>query len=88
DGFWGAVWRRNTGELVANILSSGDMETTIQAVSKKCIDLYKSYDIWIPLLSTHNYANNLELEKLVDLAIQICFYPKAEITDSGIRICE
>ncbi|MEG4458994.1 hypothetical protein [Microcoleus sp. N9_A1] len=84
DGLWGAVWRRNTGELVANILSSGDMETTIQAVSKKCIDLYKSYDIWIPLLfTTHKYANNLELEKLVDLAIQICFYPKAEITDTG-----
>lgn len=61
------------------------METTI-AVSKKYIDLYKPYDIWIPLLLKHIYANHLELEKLVDLAIQICLYPKAEITNTGVRL--
>lgn len=82
DGMWGAVWRRNTGELIADIMSTGDMETTI-AVSKKYIHLYKPYDIWIPLLLKHKYANNLELEKLVDLAIQIYFYPEAEVTDTG-----
>ncbi len=82
DGMWGAVWRRNTGELIADVMSTGDMETTI-AVSKKYIDLYKPYDVWIPLLLKHKYANNLELEKLVDLAIQICFYPEAEVTDTG-----
>ncbi|MEH1936712.1 MAG: hypothetical protein V7L14_24015 [Nostoc sp.] len=37
DGHWGAVWERNTKELVADILSTGDMETTIKAVSEKYI---------------------------------------------------
>lgn len=37
DGHWGAVWERNTKELVVNILSTGDMETTIKAVSEKYI---------------------------------------------------
>lgn len=74
DGFWGAVWTRNRGERVANILSTGDMETTIKAVSKKYIDLYKPYNAWIPILTAYIYAHNLELEKLVGLAIDICLY--------------
>ncbi len=77
DGQWGAVWRRNTGELVANSFGTGDMETTIQAVSEKCIGPYKSHDVWLPLLGNYRYANNLELEKLVSVAIQICFSYKS-----------
>ncbi len=48
DGFWGAVWERNTEELVANILSTGDCETTIEAVSSPYIDKYESQDILVP----------------------------------------
>jgi hypothetical protein len=49
DGFWGAVWERNTEELVANILSTGDCETTIEAVSKQYIDRYQSQETLIPI---------------------------------------
>lgn len=49
DGFWGAVWERNTEELVANILSTGDCETTIRAVSKQYIDRYQSQETLIPV---------------------------------------
>lgn len=74
DGYWGAVWTRKRGELVANILSTGDMETTIQVVSDKYIDLYKPYNSWMPFgKSRKRYANDLELEKLIGLAIRICF---------------
>ena len=87
DGFWGAVWERNTGERVVDILSSGDMETTIEAVSRKYISMYKPHEIWIPMLSKHIYAKNLELEKLVDLAIEICLYPNATISGTGEEFC-
>lgn len=76
DGMWGEVWKRNTKELVANILSTGDCRTTINAVSKKYIDMYKDNKTWIPILMGNKYANNLELEKLIYLAIEICFYPQ------------
>ena len=88
DGFWGAVWERNTKERVVNILSSGDMETTIEAVSKKYIRMYKPHEIWIPMLeeSVQICEKNLELEKLVDLAVQICLYPNAEKIEGGVRM--
>lgn len=35
DGLWGEVWQRNTGKIVANILSTGDMETTVQTSSSE-----------------------------------------------------
>jgi len=75
DGFWGAVWERNTQELVVNILSSGDMETTIEAIPGRFLSMYKPHGIWIPILheNRHIYAQNLELEKLVDLGMQILF---------------
>ena len=86
DGRWGAVCERKTKELVANILSTGDMETTIKAVSKKYIQMYKPHNTWIShLWNMAQYAKGLELEKLIHLAMQICFYPKAEITETGIR---
>lgn len=50
DGFWGEVWKRNTGELVANILSTGDMETTVQAVSKKYIELERFVNLVIDIV--------------------------------------
>lgn len=49
DGFWGAVWERNTEELVANIFSTGDCETTIEGVSKQYIDRYQSQETLIPI---------------------------------------
>lgn len=88
DGFWGAVWERSTQELVVNILSSGDMETTIEAVSRKYVRMYKPHETWIPMLEENVQIceNNLQLEKLVDLAIQICLYPNAEIIEGGVRL--
>ncbi len=35
DGQWGEVWQRNTGKPVAQILSTGDMETTVQTTSSE-----------------------------------------------------
>lgn len=43
DGVWGAVWERNTQELIANILSTGDCETTVHAVSEEEISFFSSY---------------------------------------------
>ncbi|WP_426545557.1 hypothetical protein [Dapis sp. BLCC M126] len=42
DVYWGAIWERNTGEIIANIISSGDMKITVEAISKQHIDMYKS----------------------------------------------
>ncbi|MEB3343128.1 MAG: hypothetical protein VKJ25_20530 [Okeania sp.] len=84
DGFWGVVWERNTEKIIANIISSGDMETTVEAVSKQHINMYQSQEILIPtifdsdddnggLLDDIIPANNLKLEKIIRLAIQF-FY--------------
>ncbi|MEH2027218.1 hypothetical protein [Nostoc sp.] len=35
DGQWGEVWQRNTGKPVAQILSTGDMDTTVQTSSSE-----------------------------------------------------
>ncbi|MEH2233159.1 MAG: hypothetical protein V7K71_26585 [Nostoc sp.] len=35
DGQWGEVWQRNTGKPVAQILSTGDMERTVQTSSSE-----------------------------------------------------
>lgn len=92
DGFWGAVWERNTEELVANILSTGDCETTIEAASKQYIDRYQSQETLIPIDDAYElefdnpeltsasemwdtsfmvYANKLEIEKLIGLALRL-----------------
>lgn len=94
DGFWGAVWERNTEELVANIFSTGDCETTIEAVSKQYIDRYQSQETLIPIDDAYElefdnpeltsafekwdnsnwfivYANQLEIEKLIGLALRL-----------------
>jgi hypothetical protein len=35
DGQWGEVWQRNTGKKIADILSTGDMKTTVQTCSSE-----------------------------------------------------
>ncbi|MGB3513927.1 MAG: hypothetical protein WBA93_32910 [Microcoleaceae cyanobacterium] len=83
DGFWGVVWERNTEEIIANIISSGDMETTIGTISKKHIDMYESQEILIPTIfeNTDNglisdniiVANEKNLEKFIRFAIQVYY---------------
>lgn len=84
DGMWGAVWERNTESLVANILSTGDSEATVQAISQQHINLYESDSTWFPSrfderdddpipCMTMEYANDLVLEKIIGVAIRVCF---------------
>jgi len=78
DGTWGAVWDRNTQELVANLTSTGDGEATIEVVSEDCLENYQPHDRSIPLSTVENepvpfiffYKNNLQLERLIGLAIR------------------
>ena len=94
DGFWGVVWERNTEDIIANIISSGDCETTIEAISKQHINMYESQEILIPkifdnidsgLLDYIIAAKDLKLEKIIRLAIQFFyewkFYYKSYIID-------
>ena len=75
DGFWGEVWERNTQDLIANILNTGDCETTIEAVSNNFINLYKPYNIDIDKVFEGRwnikYKNNLQLEQLIGLVISL-----------------
>jgi hypothetical protein len=84
DGLWGAVWEPNTEEFIANILSTGDSEATVQATSRKYVDLYENESVWFPSrfaereddpipCMTMEYADDLVLEKIIGLAIRICF---------------
>ncbi|WP_293075237.1 hypothetical protein [Okeania sp. SIO3B5] len=81
DGFWRAIWERNTEEIIANIISSGDCETTIEAISKQHINIYESQEILIPTIfdqtdsiSDHIIvAKDTKIEKIIRLAIQF-FY--------------
>jgi len=73
DGYWGAIWERNKEEIIANIISSGDMETTLEAISKQYIDIYQSQQILIPkIFNNIIVANNLNLEKILSLATRFC----------------
>ncbi|BAY13189.1 hypothetical protein [Calothrix sp. NIES-2098] len=82
DGMWGAVWDRNTEDLMANILSTGDSEATVQAISKKYIEMYEPQSIFFPSnfdeiddpipCSTMEYANEAMLEKIIGIAIRLC----------------
>jgi hypothetical protein len=83
DGMWGAVWDRNTEDLIANILSTGDSTATVQMISKKHIDMYESQSIWFPSRFEERdddpipcprmkYANDVMLEKIIGLAIRLC----------------
>jgi hypothetical protein len=84
DGLWGAVWERNTEELIANILSTGDSEATVEVSSKRVADKYESQKVWVPItFDRYNgydpllcdsvvFANNLNLEKVIGLAIRMC----------------
>lgn len=92
DGLWGAVWEIHTEELVANILSTGDSEATVEAVSKKYIDMYQNKNMWVPTefdrdndplpCCSINYANNFKLEEIIGLAIRLCCVCRSEWTYS------
>ncbi len=72
DGFWGVVWERNTEKIIANIISTGDCESTIEATDLGCIERYKPHNIqlidFLDSFSSIKFKNNLELEKLIGLA--------------------
>ena len=84
DGLWGAVWERNTAELIANILSDGGCQTTVEVLSRDLSNNYEGQDVWIPVdfdrdsgydplpCETVRHANDLNLEKIVSLAIRMC----------------
>ncbi|GGA06179.1 hypothetical protein [Okeania sp. KiyG1] len=80
DGFWGVVWERNTEEIIANIISSGDMETTIEAISKQHINMYEYQKILIPTIFDKTdsisdeiiIANNTKIEKILRFVTKFC----------------
>lgn len=84
DGTWGACWDKYTEELVANFTSTGDCVATVEVISPKYIEAYQPHkNIVIPPKNydeeydedtpfSIEYANNLELEKLIGLAIRYC----------------
>jgi hypothetical protein len=83
DGIWGAVWDRNTQELIANIFSSGDCESTLEVLSSSHIEKFERQDIWIPmdfdradeqdlLPCEISCAKDLKLEQILTLVIRWC----------------
>ena len=84
DGLWGAVWERNTAELIANISSTGDCQATVEVLSRDLADKYETQDIWIPITFDRDngydplpcesvrHTRLLNLEKIVSLAIRMC----------------
>ena len=83
DGTWGAVWDRDTAEVVANFTSVDDCEGRVEA-SEKHIESYVPHDLPVPtdsesfvsslLPCTLVYANDSELEKLLGVAMRWCFF--------------
>lgn len=59
DGLWGAVWNRNTEELVANILSTGDSEATVEVALQKYSDRYELQEIWVPTTFARDFESDL-----------------------------
>jgi hypothetical protein len=90
DGLWGAVWERNTEELIANILSTGDCQATVEVLSRELADKYESQETWVPTTFDRDdgydplpcesivYANNLNLERIISLAIRMCSLYRGE----------
>ncbi len=84
DGLWGAVWERNTAELIANISSTGDCQATVEVLSRDLADKHETQDIWIPITFDRDngydplpcesvrHTRLLNLEKIVSLAIRMC----------------
>ncbi|MBN2440808.1 MAG: leucine-rich repeat domain-containing protein [Spirochaetales bacterium] len=75
DGMWGAVWRRDTFEKMADIESTGDCETTISAAFA-LINTYKPHNnLVLPaqadLQETYSfiYKHDAEVEKALGIAI-------------------
>ncbi len=84
DGFWGAVWKRDSGVLVANIASTGDCQATITANAGAEVELFEEENLTVldnlepedddkPLTcASLVYSNGFVLEKIIGLAIMIC----------------
>lgn len=83
DGTWGVVWDRDTAMIVADLTSVGDCKGHIALVSGTHARAYASYSLPIPtddesfgsckLPFTLTYAENLEFEKLIGVAMRWCF---------------
>ncbi|MGB3513929.1 MAG: hypothetical protein WBA93_32920 [Microcoleaceae cyanobacterium] len=82
DGYWGAIWERNTEDIIANIICGNDI-STVEAISEQHIDIYEFQEILIPRNFDNNIiklnngvslhmAKNLKLEKFLILAIRFC----------------
>lgn len=79
EGYWGAFWDRNTKELIADLKSTGDMESTIDLVSEKHFKLFKSHYNCFPMISDLDdnrsscprivYENDTQFEILLSLGL-------------------
>ncbi len=70
----GAVWETNTQQAIANILSSGDCETTIEEIPNQFTQVYARYNLEnLPQggLWDMIYANNTQIEQLIALGINV-----------------
>ena len=76
DGYWGAFRDRESKELIADIISSGDGETTIKAVSKEHVKKY------IPQELPDNILD--EVFEILDSGITIIYVSELEkaLTDA------
>jgi hypothetical protein len=82
EGYWGAVWHRESLERVADIRSVGDCATEIK-VLPILIKMFTPYNCWLPVefdtnkfdnmyIGSISHATNHELEKILQLALVIC----------------
>ncbi|MEM8827878.1 MAG: hypothetical protein AAGE96_00805 [Cyanobacteria bacterium P01_G01_bin.19] len=74
DGFWGAVWETNTQQAIANIVSTGDCETTIEEIPNQFTNVYARYDLEnIPRGGFWDIvcANDTQMEQLIALGINV-----------------
>ena len=87
DGIFGGVWHRDTDELIANIKSTGDGESTIEALPTTYSSTIEENELidfpWdLPndedarIFCTFYVKNNLKLEKLIVYSIFLFFLHK------------
>jgi hypothetical protein len=87
DGTWGVVWDRDSGEVVADLTSVGDCEGRVEVVSEKHSRAYLPHSRPIPTDNDYDgtwggetcalpftlvYGKDLELEKLLGVAMRWC----------------
>ena len=77
DGRWGQVWERNTKGYVADILSTGDCETTVSASGKYSGRFFKKkYEPFYILEAaspyrSKKYIQNQPVEVLIHMAMKV-----------------